>query len=513
VNVLVIIGHPRADSLCHALADAYMQGAREAGARLERLDLRELVFCRDVEQRSMRRQSTEPDIARARRLLRWAQHIVFVYPTWWGTMPSLLKGFLDRVLLPGFAFRYAENAFGYEGLLRGRSAHLITTMDTPALVYRMVYRAPGHNAMRRATLNFCGIDPVRITPFGSVLRSDAEQRGRWLRRARREGRALRGAVPTPLERLRRKALGWLAALRLQFYPSTFLVYALGAIAAAGTAAFARAAFWLGYLALFLLEAATVFVNEVCDCSADQANRRYGPFNGGSRVIIDGRLTRRELSIGASFALALALGASLALVVFADVSAVPTLPFLAALAIVAVGYTLPPLALAYRTLGELDVAYTHGPAVLVCGWIFMGGAVTDPIPWLMAVPIALATLPSITLSNVPDREADAAAGKRTIPARFGQRRAIGFALAATVTSAAAAVLWPFVPGIPEAYRAVPWGAVPHACALGALLVAARRETGVPRRMTALMLASLSFVMWFIVPPLWGLARGGAVAGYP
>src|SRR5690606_18179757 len=119
------------------------------------------------------------------------------------------------------------------------------TMDTPKLVYRVVYRAPGHNAMRRATLNFCGIAPVRITPFASVLASEPEERVRWLARARVEGRKLRGAVPTRIERLARKTLAWLAALRLQFYPSTWLVYALGAVAAAGTAAFGRAAFWLG----------------------------------------------------------------------------------------------------------------------------------------------------------------------------------------------------------------------------------------------------------------------------
>jgi len=512
VNVLVIIGHPRAGSLCHALADAYMQGAREAGARLERLDLRELAFCRDVEERVMRLQATEPDIDRARQLLCWAEHIVFVYPTWWGTMPSLLKGFLDRVLLPGFAFRHAENAFGYEGLLGGRSAHLITTMDTPALVYRIVYRAPGHNAMRRATLNFCGIEPVRITPFGSVLKSNPEERGRWLDRAKLEGLKLRGAVPTPAERLGRKALSWLAALRLQFYPSTFLVYALGAAAAAGASAFSRAAFWLGYLALFLLEAATVLVNELYDYAADRGNRRYGPFNGGSRVLIEGRLTRREVRRGAVLALVLAVGASLALVTTTDVEAAPALAFLAVLAAVAVGYTLPPLALCYRTLGELDVAYTHGPAVLVCGWLFAGGALTDPVPWLMALPIALATLPSITLSNVPDREADAAVGKMTIAARFGQRGAVWLALSATVAAAAAAVVWPFIPGMSGAYRAVPWGAVPHALVLGALLLEARRERGVPRRMPALMLASLSFVLWFIVPPLLLLARRLAVPGH-
>ena len=163
MNVLVIVGHPRAGSLCHALAEQYMLGAAEAGATLERLDLRELSFSRDVDERDMSQQPTEPDIAVARRLLEWAHHVVFVYPTWWGTMPSLLKGFLDRVLLPGFAFRHADNAFGYVGLLKGRSAHVITTMDTPGLVYRFVYGSPGHKAMKRATLGFCGIAPVRGT--------------------------------------------------------------------------------------------------------------------------------------------------------------------------------------------------------------------------------------------------------------------------------------------------------------------------------------------------------------
>lgn len=477
-----------------------MRGAAEAGATLEHLDLRELSFSRDVDRREMREQPTEPDIALARRLIEWAQHLVFVYPTWWGTMPSLLKGFLDRVLLPGFAFRHADNAFGYEGLLKGRSAHVITTMDTPPLVYRLIYHSPGFHAMGRATLAFCGISPVRVTPFGSVLDSDDDSRRHWLATAHNEGRRLRGAVPTAAERVRTKLGAWLSALRLQFYPTTWAAYAIGAVAAAGPAALGSAAFWWGYAVLFLLEASTVFTNEVFDYTADRGNARYGPFNGGSRVLIEGRLTQREVGAAAVVAFVLAVLASVALVAFTPVMPVPAWPFLALLAVAAIGYTLPPLKLCWRTLGELDVALTHGPAVLVCGWIFMGAPIGDPMPWLMSVPIALSTLPSITLSNVPDAEADSAVGKRTIAARFGIRGALGVALVATLLAAASAVVWPFAFVLPAGLGWIAWGAVPHAAWLTRLLVRARREPGVPRRMTPLMIASLTYVLWFIVPPL-------------
>lgn len=500
MNVLVIVGHPRAGSLCHALAEQYMLGAAEAGATLERLDLRELSFSRDVDERDMSQQPTEPDIAVARRLLEWAHHVVFVYPTWWGTMPSLLKGFLDRVLLPGFAFRHADNAFGYVGLLKGRSAHVITTMDTPPLIYRLLYRAPGFHAMREATLAFCGISPVRVTPFGSVLTSDAQRRGSWLEQARVEGRRLRGAVPTAGERLHMRFRAWLAALRLQFYPASWFTYAVGAVAAAGAAAFGSAAFWWGIAALLFLEISTVLTNELFDYAADRGNTRYGPFNGGSRVLIEGRLSRREMIIGAVATFVLAVLAAWALVAFTSLAAVPAWPFLALLAVVAIGYTLPPLKLCWRTLGELDVAFTHGPGVIVCGWIFMGAPLTDPMPWLMAVPVALATLPSITLSNVPDADADAAVGKRTIAARFGIRAGLDVALATTLLAAVAAIVWPFAFVLPEGYGVLAWGAVPHAVWLMSLLLRARREPGIPREMMPLMLVSLSFVLWFILPPL-------------
>ncbi len=489
--------------MCHALGEEYVVGARAAGASVEVLDLRRLEFSRDVETAQLQLQDTEPDIERSRRLVTWSDHLVFIYPTWWGTMPSLLKGFVDRLLLPGFAFQHAENATGYEGLLGGRSAHLVTTMDTPPPVYRLIYRAPGHNAMKRATLEFCGVGSVRVTAFGSVLKSDEAQRGKWLEQTRREGHRLRGAVPTVAERSLRILRDWLTALRLQFYPATWVAYAIGALAAGGSGALTTRTFWFGYAVLFFIEAATVFSNEVVDYPADSRNRRYGPFNGGSRVIVDGRISRADLRLAAwcSSGLALMLATILAFYTAAPPGA--SLALLAVLLVLAIAYTVPPLKLSYRTLGELDVGFTHGPAVLACGWVFLGGAWDDPLPWLMGLPIALAILPSITLANIPDREADAATGKRTIAVRFGQRPAIVFAMVATAVAAVSALTWPFLAGIPHGYDIVPWLALPHAAWLLSLLARSLRTESIPAKMMTLMLASLTYVLWFLLPPFVSL----------
>lgn len=496
---MVIIGHPRAGSLCHALADQYVSGARGAGAAVEVLDLRRLTFCRDVATAKQELQDTEPDIERSRRLVSWSDHLVFFYPTWWGTMPSLMKGFVDRLLLPDFAFRHAENASGYEGLLGGRSAHLVTTMDTPTPVYRIMYRAPGHNAMQRATLGFCGIGPVRVTAFGSVLKSNVEQRSQWLAQAKREGRSLRGAIPTVAEHLLFALCNWLAALRLQFYPTTWVAYAIGALAAEGPAAVATSTFWIGYAILFLIEAATVFTNEVVDFPTDSRNTRYGPFNGGSRVIVDKRISLSEMRSAAWITSSLAVGLALVLAFATAAPAVPSLAVLAALAILAIGYTASPLKLSYRTLGELTVGLTHGPAVLLCGWVFMGGTWNEPLPWLMGLPIALAILPSITLANVPDRKADEAAGKQTIAVRFGQQAAIAFAMIATAVAATSTLLWPFLDSLPQGFAVAPWLAVPHAAWLLSLLARSLHDERQPANMMTLMIASLTYVLWFILPP--------------
>jgi len=182
-RILVILGHPVADSFCGALAQAYIDGARVAGHEIRFMALGNLVFDPVLRHGYSKRQELEPDLADAQASITWAQHIVFVYPIWWGAMPALLKGFIDRVFLPGFAFKYRENSPLWDRLLSGRSAQILVTMDTPPWYFRWVYRMPGHNQMKRTILEFSGISPVTVTSFGPIKGSARKKRDEWLAQA------------------------------------------------------------------------------------------------------------------------------------------------------------------------------------------------------------------------------------------------------------------------------------------------------------------------------------------
>ncbi len=505
MKVLVVLGHPRVESLCGALAAAFETGAREAGAEVRNLRLSALEFDPHVRRESPNQQPLEAGLREARELIVWAEHLVFVYPTWWGTMPALLKGFLDRVFTPGFAFRTCEGGTGYQGLLGERSAQLITTMDTPPLIHRLVYRQPGREAMARATLGFCGIRPVRSLVFGPVRTSSPEQRQRWLDRARRQGQRLQRGRFTPSERLRHKASSWLRGVRLQFYPMTWLAYTAGALAAGPPGGvFGNPVFWLGYLCLFLLEVATVLSNELLDVRSDRNNRFFSMFTGGSRVLVEGLLSPREVQAGIAVSLAAFVAATVALLTLTPGSAAAALAVLALLTFLAIGYTVPPMKLSYRGLGEIDVAVTHSLGVILCGFVFLGGHWQDPLPWLLSLPLLLAILPSITLSGIPDLEADAAAGKRTLAVRLGHRNTLWLATAFTVLAAAAAVLWDLFGVANGAYAGIAYLAVPHALWLAWLLYRRIESAASPGRIDGLMAASLTFILWFGIVPVLRLA---------
>lgn len=189
-KILVVMAHPQSKSYCAALGQAYIDGARSAGAEVRQINLAELSFNPIAVGSPDKPVELEADLRKAQEDIRWAEHLVFIYPILWGTLPALLKGFIERVLTPGFAVNFHKDSPLWDKLLKGRSARLIVTLNTPPLLYRLLFRRAGHITMKRSILQFCGIAPVRITDVGPMKNASAPRREKWIRDVRALGARL-----------------------------------------------------------------------------------------------------------------------------------------------------------------------------------------------------------------------------------------------------------------------------------------------------------------------------------
>ncbi|MCU1716973.1 NAD(P)H-dependent oxidoreductase [Pseudomonas sp. 5P_3.1_Bac2] len=187
-RILLIIGTPKSSGFCHALASAYAQGARSQGHVVREIKLHALSFDPVLHEGYQSNQALEPDLLEAQRLIHWAEHLVLVYPVWWGGLPALFKGFFERILQPGFAFKYRNDQRQWDKLLSGRSADLLVTLDTPAWYFRWVYGAPAHRQMRHTILAFCGIKTRKLEHFSPLRSATESQRQSWLQRAEALGK-------------------------------------------------------------------------------------------------------------------------------------------------------------------------------------------------------------------------------------------------------------------------------------------------------------------------------------
>jgi putative NADPH-quinone reductase len=179
-KVLVINGHPDKESFCFALAERYKKGADAAGAECKLVHLIDLKFNPILTFGYRKISELEPDLLKMQQEITAADHLVFVYPNWWSTLPALLKGFIDRVFVPTFAFKYRPNSPFWDKLLKGKTARLIVTMDTPQWYYWLINKNAGHNAMKVGILEFSGIKPVKISSFAIIKSSNEKKRNKWL---------------------------------------------------------------------------------------------------------------------------------------------------------------------------------------------------------------------------------------------------------------------------------------------------------------------------------------------
>lgn len=190
-RILIIQGHPDGDSphFCHALAAAYAGGAVAAGHELRQVDVAWLDFPLLRSQQDWEQGLLPASLLGAQQAIAWCEHLLLFFPLWLGDMPAMLKGFLEQVARPGFAFKNeGGNPFAGKGL-DGRSARVVVTMGMPALLYRYFYRAHSIKSLERNVLGFVGIAPINETLIGNIEGMDEAERLNWLAKLRKLGSA------------------------------------------------------------------------------------------------------------------------------------------------------------------------------------------------------------------------------------------------------------------------------------------------------------------------------------
>ena len=163
-KVFILLGHPDADSFNCTLADEYQRGAEEAGHEVRRQNIGEMKFDPILHHGYRLKQDLESDLVMFQENMNWCEHFVVFYPSWWSTMPALLKGLFDRVWLPGFAFKFTSE-FSWKKLLKGRSARMFVTSDTVPFLQRIIF-GDTTNELKNGILWFAGFSPIRVKKFG-----------------------------------------------------------------------------------------------------------------------------------------------------------------------------------------------------------------------------------------------------------------------------------------------------------------------------------------------------------
>lgn len=179
-RIFILLGHPDQDSFNCTLADEYEKGANDAGHEVRRVNISDMKFDPILHHGYRLAQDLEPDLLAFQENMRWCEHFVVFYPSWWSTMPALLKGLFDRTWLPGFAFQFTSE-FSWKKLLKGRSAAMFVTSDTISFLQWLIL-GDTTNELKKGILWFAGFSPICVRKFGYLKHFNSTGRRERIKR-------------------------------------------------------------------------------------------------------------------------------------------------------------------------------------------------------------------------------------------------------------------------------------------------------------------------------------------
>jgi len=189
-QILVINGHPDKLSFNYALSEAYKAGAKNSKATLSQINISELNFDSNLKYGYRERSDLEPDLVNAIEKIKVADHMVWIFPMWWFGYPALMKRFIDRTFLPGLTYEFVKGKSTPIGLLKGKTARIVMTADSPAWYNNLIMGNPAIRQFKKGTLEYCGVKLIKVTYFAPVSNSDAAHRAHWLGQVQKLGQNL-----------------------------------------------------------------------------------------------------------------------------------------------------------------------------------------------------------------------------------------------------------------------------------------------------------------------------------
>lgn len=185
MKTLIVYNHPYDGSFCHSILDTVKKGILEGGNEVDIIDLDSDCFNpvmsgEDLLAFRNHKVVDEQAIDYIKRL-KQADHLVIIFPIWWELMPSMMKGFIDKVIFPGSIYSYTKSGYGMKTMLNNlKSTTVITTMNTPKLVYKFIYGNTVKKALINGTFKKIGCKNIKWISFNMVKSSSNKKREKWL---------------------------------------------------------------------------------------------------------------------------------------------------------------------------------------------------------------------------------------------------------------------------------------------------------------------------------------------
>jgi putative NADPH-quinone reductase len=190
-KIVLLMGHPDADTLTGQLALLYESSAKAAGHEVRRFNIGSMRFDPILHKGYKVIQELEPDLKELQKAITACDHFVIFYPNWWQTMPAILKGLFDRMWLPGFCFNMRKHkdgtqALGWKKKMKGKTARVfVLSGSNPFLIW--LFFGDYTNEIKMGILWFAGFK-TRVSRFGPTDHAPEWLKNTWRRRVSYLGR-------------------------------------------------------------------------------------------------------------------------------------------------------------------------------------------------------------------------------------------------------------------------------------------------------------------------------------